>query len=128
MILQNITIQGSCVTILGVTFKENVPDIRNSKVIDIVRELKEYGIDVQLNDPLASSVQIKDEYGLELKDLKELALADAVILAVPHREYVEKGWKLIVPLLKKNQKSVVVDVKSVLTREDCPEWIKLWRL
>lgn len=127
MIHQDITIQGSCVTILGVTFKENVSDIRNSKVFDIARELKDYGINVQLSDPLASSIHVREEYGLEIKSLDELRLADAVILAVPHKEYVEKGWGLITPLLK-NQKSVVVDVKSVLKREDCPERVKLWRL
>ena len=90
------------VTILGLTFKENVPDIRNSKVIDIVRELARVGVSVQVHDPLAVPEDAVRQYGLTLTPFDRLAPADAVIFAVAHGEYVSKGWPLIVKLLKQS--------------------------
>jgi UDP-N-acetyl-D-galactosamine dehydrogenase len=115
------------VTVLGMTFKENVPDIRNSKVIDIVRELQGFGIRVQLHDPLASSDEVAHEYGLALTAMEALQPADAVILAVAHRDYLEQGWLLLTRLLK-SSKGSVLDVKRVLERASLPEGIDLWRL
>src|ERR1700741_2229047 len=80
------------VTVLGLTFKENVPDTRNSRVIDIVRELQSFGLLVQLHDPLASPADARHEYGLTMNGLNALQPADAVILAVAHGSYVEGGW------------------------------------
>ena len=74
------------VTVLGVTFKENVPDIRNTRVVDIVRELEDFGIAVQLHDPMADGDLLKQEYGLSLTPLDRLQPADAVVLSVAHRE------------------------------------------
>jgi len=127
MIHQNISIQGSLITVLGLTFKENVPDLRNSKVIDVIKELEEFGVNVQVHDPLADSEQAYKEYGVRLKERQNLALSDAVIIAVPHKEYINGGWKLCQELLK-NSKGIVVDVKSCLNVETCPHQIKLWRL
>lgn len=118
---------GSQVTILGLTFKENVPDMRNSKVLDIVRELRSFNIDVQVHDPLASPEEAKQEYGLALADLEKLRPADAVILAVSHQDYVHGGWPLVIKLLKGGQ-GVVLDIKSQLDRATKPEGIDLWRL
>ena len=73
------------VTVLGVTFKENVPDIRNTRVVDIVRELEDFGITVQLHDPMADGDLLQEEYGLTLTPLDKLQPADAVVLAVAHR-------------------------------------------
>jgi UDP-N-acetyl-D-glucosamine/UDP-N-acetyl-D-galactosamine dehydrogenase len=115
------------VTILGMTFKENVPDIRNSKIIDIVRELRRVGVQIQLHDPLASTDDTKDEYGLALSALDALAPADAVILAVAHQEYVAEGWTLITRLLK-DGRGTVLDVKGKLARTQKPKGIDLWRL
>jgi UDP-N-acetyl-D-galactosamine dehydrogenase len=115
------------VTVLGMTFKENVPDIRNSKVIDIVRELQGFGIRVQLHDPLASSDEVEHEYGLALAAMEALQPADAVILAVAHRDYLEQGWPLLTRLLK-GGKGSVLDVKRMLDRASLPEGIDLWRL
>jgi UDP-N-acetyl-D-galactosamine dehydrogenase len=117
----------SVVTVLGMTFKENVPDIRNSKVIDIVRELERFGIRVQVCDPLALADEAKDEYGVTLTPVASLAPADAVVLAVAHDEYVSKGWDLIARLLKAG-KGTVIDVKSKLDRAGKPKDIGLWRL
>jgi UDP-N-acetyl-D-galactosamine dehydrogenase len=109
------------------TFKEDVPDIRNSKVIDIVRELERFGIHVQVTDPLALADETEHEYGVELTPLGTLKPADAVVLAVAHADYVGKGWSLITHLLK-GGKGTVIDVKSRLDRAAKPEGIDLWRL
>ena len=93
------------VTILGITFKENVPDIRNSRVIDIVRELRSFGVTVQVADPLADAAAVEHEYGLALTTLEALQPADAVILAVAHDRYVEGGWPLIQGLLRERQRA-----------------------
>jgi UDP-N-acetyl-D-glucosamine/UDP-N-acetyl-D-galactosamine dehydrogenase len=114
------------VTVLGLTFKEDVPDIRNSKVVDIVRELSAAGITVQVNDPMADPVHARREYGIDLVKLDALPPADAVVLAVAHDAY-KAGWPLITPLLRDN-KGVVVDVKARLDRSRVPAGIALWRL
>jgi len=115
------------VTILGMTFKENVPDIRNSKVIDIVRELGRVDVAVQVHDPLAESNDVRDEYGIALTSLDALKPADAVILAVAHGNYLAGGWSLLAGLLKGGQ-GIVLDVKSKLDRQKKPKDIELWRL
>ncbi|MDR9793254.1 nucleotide sugar dehydrogenase [Aeribacillus pallidus] len=127
MIHKNMPIQGARVTVLGLTFKENVPDLRNSKVIDVIRELQEFGIEVQVADVLADKDEAVSEYGIELVDYDKLVPADAVVLAVPHDEYVEKGWEQFDRLLK-HGKGIVVDIKSKLEKETCPANITLWRL
>ncbi|MGZ5896850.1 MAG: nucleotide sugar dehydrogenase [Xanthobacteraceae bacterium] len=115
------------VTILGMTFKENVPDIRNSKVVDIARELERAGVGVQVTDPIASAEETVDEYGIKLTPLESLRPADAVIFAVAHKDYVAGSWPLVVKLLKGRQ-GIVLDVKSRLDRVKKPEGIDLWRL
>lgn len=120
-------VSNATVTVLGMTFKENVPDIRNSKVIDIVRELTRFGIRVQVHDSLALTDETNHEYGVTLTDMDKLAPADAVILAVAHNDYVRQGWPLMARLLK-GGKGTVVDVKLRLDRAQKPEGIDLWRL
>jgi len=127
MILKGITIQGSVVTVAGITFKENVSDIRNSKVIDIVRELEDFGIHVQATDPLANPDDVENAYGLKLFHEDELTPADGVVFAVPHRAYVDRGWGFITSLLRDNG-GVVADVKGALDRYCIPRGIHLWRL
>jgi UDP-N-acetyl-D-glucosamine/UDP-N-acetyl-D-galactosamine dehydrogenase len=115
------------VTILGMTFKENVPDTRNSKVADIVAELQSFGLAVQVHDPLADAAQVKHEYGIELTPIEALHPADAVIFAVAHEPFVRGGWPLLSRLLKGGG-GVVLDVKSKLDRSQRPQQIELWRL
>jgi UDP-N-acetyl-D-galactosamine dehydrogenase len=115
------------VTILGLTFKENVPDIRNSKVYDIIRELRTCGVVVQVADPLAISAEAEQEYGVPVMPLSALEPADAVIFAVAHDEYVAGGWSLVTRLLK-DGRGVVLDVKSKLDRAQQPKDVELWRL
>ena len=113
------------VTVLGLTFKENVVDIRNSQVFDIIRELQSFGVSVEVNDPLADSAAALKEYGLTLAS--EPQPADAVVLAVPHDIYRKSGWPLIVRLLK-NGRGLVMDVKGALDPLKKPADIELWRL
>ena len=115
------------VTILGMTFKENVPDIRNSKVIDVVRELSKAGIAVQVHDPLALSEEVRQQYGIDLTPLEALQPADGVILAVAHGDYLKGGWPFVAKLLKQGE-GIVFDVKSRLERSQKPQGIDLWRL
>lgn len=119
--------RGGVVTVLGVTFKENLPDLRNSKVIDIVRELESFGIKVQVRDPWADRIEAFDEYGIELSDHKEQQPADAVVLAVAHDTFINLGWPFLQTLLKEGQ-GLVLDVKSRLERASKPAEIELWRL
>jgi len=109
------------------TFKENVPDIRNSKVIEIARELERVGVGVQVTDPLASAEETTHEYGIRLTPLESLRPADAIILAVAHTDYVAGGWPLVARLLKDSQ-GIVLDVKAKLDRAKKPKGIDLWRL
>jgi UDP-N-acetyl-D-galactosamine dehydrogenase len=97
--------------VLGLTFKENCPDLRNSKVIDIVHHLQDYGLEVQLHDPLADAVEAFDEYGVTLTGFDALEAADLIVLAVPHREFLEKTGALLA-LAKPG--AVFADVKSSL--------------
>lgn len=115
------------VTVLGLTFKEDVPDIRNSKVVDIVRELRSFAAEVQVHDPLALPGEARHEYGIDLIDQTSLLPADAVILAVAHSEFVAAGWPLIESLLK-DGRGVVMDVKATLDRAQTPQGVALWRL
>jgi UDP-N-acetyl-D-galactosamine dehydrogenase len=115
------------VTVLGMTFKENVPDTRNSRVIDIVHELQTFGVAVQIADPLANAGAVAEEYGLALTDLDALQPADAVILAVAHNSYIDGGWPLVRRLLQDGT-GLVLDVKAKLDRSEQPAGIELWRL
>ena len=115
------------VTLLGVTFKENVPDIRNTRVVDIARELQDFGIAVQLHDPMADGELLKHEYGLSLTPLDRLQPADAVVLSVAHRSYRDGGWNLVRPLLKPAG-GFVADIPAALDRATTPAGVTLWRL
>jgi UDP-glucose/GDP-mannose dehydrogenase family, UDP binding domain len=103
------------VTILGMTFKENVPDIRNSKVCDVARALEKAGVLVQVHDPFAAAEETHREYGISLTAFDALRPADAVILAVAHQDYINGGWPLVTRLLKDGTGSVL-DIKSQLDR------------
>ena len=118
--------QSGTVTILGMTFKENVPDIRNSRVIDIVQELRSFGITVQIADPLADAGIVEEEYGVALTALDALRPADAVVLAVAHEPYLDGGWPLVRRLLRDGE-GLVLDVKMKLDRATRPAAIELWR-
>ncbi|MGJ1224632.1 nucleotide sugar dehydrogenase [Sphingobacterium siyangense] len=112
MIKKEISVSGSKALILGVTFKENCPDVRNTKVVDVYRELEEYGVDVDIFDPWADPSEVKHEYGVEILDsIKDGDKYDAIVVAVSHKEFVTMDLNAL-----KNNKSVVFDLKACLDR------------
>lgn len=127
MINSGLVVKGSVVTILGFTFKEDVPDLRNTRVIDIVQRLRGYGIQVQVHDPLASPSAARSEYDIKLLEPENLAASDVVVLAVPHTEFIDAGWDGIVKYLR-GEGGIVVDVKAGLDRDSKPVRITHWRL
>ncbi len=115
------------VTVLGITFKENVPDIRNTRVVDIISELDEFGINTQIHDPIADPEEVKDEYGVELISDGNLKKSHAIILAVAHEDYIKNGWSYLTSMLH-DHKGLVFDAKGVLERSEKPDEIVLIRL
>lgn len=118
---------GNSVSVLGLTFKENVPDLRNTKVIDVIEELMTYGMKIQVHDPMATPQEAQHEYGIALTPTDAMERTDAVIVAVPHGDYVAGGWDFITSLLT-DGKGVVVDVRGILDRNTAPDGVILWRL
>jgi UDP-N-acetyl-D-galactosamine dehydrogenase len=112
----NIPVKNARVGVLGLTFKENVPDIRNSKVPDILAELREFGIDAKLSDPYADPTETRHEYGLGLTPFEELRDLDALILAVSHHQYLEAPVSALVDRIRPG--GVLVDIKSALNPAD----------
>ncbi len=113
IVSQDKNILGARVLIMGITFKENVSDIRNTKVVDIVRELKSYKVEVDVVDPYADFDEVKREYDIELKQSANNGTYDAVIVAVSHKEYADLSENDIKNLLKNDNKGVLVDVKGI---------------
>lgn len=111
LIHSNRQVHGAKVGILGLTFKEDVPDLRNTRVVDIIHELEEYGVTVLIHDPLADADEAKRYYGLTLHSLAELNGLDAVVLAVKHSAYLEMGLERIGALCG-NGVSIVMDVRG----------------
>jgi UDP-N-acetyl-D-galactosamine dehydrogenase len=110
MIANDLPVKGAPVIVLGMTFKENCPDIRNSKVIDVVRELRSFGAHVHVHDPIASSVECEHEYGVPLTSWDRLPRASALVAAVSHKEYAAMGVSGLVQKLVPG--GVFTDVKS----------------
>ena len=99
----------------AVLFKENCPDIRNSRVIDIVRELEEFGVNVETYDPWADPKEVKKEYGIDLiskEHLRNNGYYDAVVLAVSHNNFLELDYQLL-----KNNQTIIYDVKGMLPKD-----------
>lgn len=116
------------VGVLGLTFKENVPDLRNSKVPDIIRELREYGVKVLVHDPFAEHEEAVAEYGIHLVDWKQLKDLDGLILAVAHRDYAGMSLDDLLKPLRSLNNGVLIDVKSMLELGKVPGSLKYWRL
>jgi len=114
MLNKRIQVDGANILIMGLTFKENCPDLRNTKITDIVSELKEYNLNIDITDPWCSSEQAQHEYGLELVEPKQ-GHYDAIILAVAHNQFKEMGGKAIHALGKENH--VLYDLKYLLPKD-----------
>jgi UDP-N-acetyl-D-galactosamine dehydrogenase len=121
-------VHGAKVAVLGITFKEDVPDLRNTRVVDIISELTEYGVEVLAHDPLADVKEAANYYNLELREMDDLAGVDAVIIAVMHRAYKKMGLEKIAGLCSKGT-PVIIDVKSGFSPKDVEQgrWV-YWRL
>jgi UDP-N-acetyl-D-galactosamine dehydrogenase len=119
-------VKGAKIGILGITFKEDVPDLRNSRVPDIVTELGEFGISALVADPLADPLEARREYGIELAPTDALAKLDGLVLAVPHGVLGAAGWTNL--FAKLHPGGVFIDVKSVLNRQTVPQDIHYWSL
>jgi UDP-N-acetyl-D-galactosamine dehydrogenase len=151
MIQANKPIKGANVVILGITFKEDCPDSRNTRVIDIIRELKEYGVNVKVIDPVADAREVEEEYGIQLNRFEDISGADAVIFAVPHEEFFKlsleeiKDWYRMrsnhpydlayleiaatIDDASTYTKNVLIDVKGIFDRKEAEELGFLyWRL
>ena len=123
--------KNSKVVIMGLTFKENCPDIRNSKVEDIIKRLGEYNIKPLVVDPWADKNEALAEYGVQLTDIKDISDADCVIMAVAHKEFKELGLEGVKKLFRDtdNANKVFLDVKGLYTVEDLnASGMKYWRL
>lgn len=135
LIKANKQVKGARVAILGITFKEDCPDVRNSKVIDIINELKEYGVNVFVTDPIADKNEVKREYGVDLIELENITNIDAVIIAVGHKDYTKLSLDYIKNLYKEKSsllnsdnevsavdinedKLVLIDVKGVYDKKE----------
>lgn len=114
------------VGIFGLTFKENVPDLRNSKIPDIVAELATFGIDAMVHDPLGNPHEAHEEYKIEITPLDKFTGLDAAILAVAHKEYIANPHGNIFERVRDG--GVVIDVKSALQAQRPPRGIRLWSL
>ena len=114
MIARRIQPNGARVLVMGLSFKENCPDIRNTRVVDLIAELKDFGVAVDVNDPQVDADEVRHEYGLELSPLPEEAQYDAVILAVAHSAYRSLGAEAIRRLLK--DEGLLYDLKYLLPR------------
>ncbi|MFT6396737.1 MAG: UDP-N-acetyl-D-galactosamine dehydrogenase [Bradymonadia bacterium] len=119
-------VKGARVGILGLTFKENVPDLRNSRVPDVVAELREFGIEPMVHDPEADAEEAMHEYGLKLVDWSEMSGLDAVVLAVSHNQYTSQSAAELLSIV--NEGGPVVDVKSMLDPKNVPDTYTYWSL
>src|SRR5271155_1701675 len=119
-------VKGARIGILGITFKEDVPDLRNSRVPDIVAELREFGIAARVADPLADPAEAKREYGVEMAALDQFTKLDGLILAVPHRVLGDAGWDKLFAMVTSD--GVFIDVKSAVARDKVPSGIHYWSL
>ena len=113
MIKRNLQVKGAEILLLGITFKENCPDVRNTKVVDIVRELVSYEMNVTIYDPWAKPADVNHEYGLNtITSLPESVKYDSIVLAVAHREFSDINWNS-----KLKQDGVLYDVKGILPKD-----------
>ena len=126
LIQNNISLVDAKVGILGLTFKENVPDLRNSRVPDIIQELQQFNLQPIVHDPLATEIDTKHEYNIKLSNWHDFHDLDVLILAVPHQYYLDIPIATL--CAKLNQAGILIDIKSIYQPSDIPCHIKYWSL
>jgi UDP-N-acetyl-D-galactosamine dehydrogenase len=122
---QDRAIKGARIGVIGLTFKENVPDLRNSRVPDIINELREYGIDPIVHDPMAAGEEARREYGIELRPFDALSDLDGVILAVPHQKCLDQLDAIVGSVC---EGGLFIDVKSLICADDLRSDLRYWSL
>ena len=126
LVASEIRVNGARIGVLGLAFKENVSDLRNSRVPDIITTLKQYGIDALVNDPLVSPADAMSEYGVVLRPIGDLTDLDGLVLAVPHRPYLVAPLERLAGLVRDG--GVLIDVKSVIPQRSLPANVTVWSL
>ncbi|MCL2450185.1 MAG: nucleotide sugar dehydrogenase, partial [Polyangiaceae bacterium] len=126
LIEADVTVKRARVGVLGLTFKEDCNDLRNSKVPDILAELRQFGIEAMVHDPAADAGEAMHEYGLRLAPLDEFVALDALVLAVKHKRYLELGQPRLLSMIRDG--GVVADIKSVLDPARVDRGIRYWSL
>jgi UDP-N-acetyl-D-galactosamine dehydrogenase len=131
LIKADVSVKEARVAILGFTFKENCPDTRNTRVIDIVNELKEYGLTPMIADPEADAEEAKHEYGLVFEAIEDIKEMDAIVVAVGHDQFLKLTTEDFSKMFKKgsNEGKVLLDIKGILDRKEYEiAGYKYWRL
>ncbi len=127
LIKSNCNVKGAKVNVLGFTFKENCPDLRNSKVAELIHELKSYGVELHIHDPVADAKEARHEYGVELESWESLPRADVIIVAVSHQEFIERPISDLQS--KVVERGCFIDVKSQFDQKVLNETgLSVWRL
>lgn len=121
LIIADKKVKGARVAVLGITFKENCPDIRNTKVVDIINGLKEYGADVLVCDSVCDKEEVMKFYGIELTDFSRLRNVDGIVLAVPHNDYKRITLDKLKKLYSSDGGKVLIDVKGIFSQSDAEE-------
>jgi UDP-N-acetyl-D-glucosamine/UDP-N-acetyl-D-galactosamine dehydrogenase len=126
LIRSDIPVKGASVGILGLTFKEDVPDLRNSRVFDVIRELRQFGIDPKVHDPLVDPDTAQRDYGQPILPLEEMNDLQALVLAVPHKQYLDRERSRIFQMMRPG--GTLFDVKSAIKPSEVSKTIKYWSL
>lgn len=125
----NIKVKGAKILILGLTFKEDCPDLRNSKIVDIIKELKEYEVEILVVDSMVDKKEAFKEYGIKVLDIEEIKEIDGIIGAVKHKYFLNYKEEKIKRLFKKNlYKPLILDLKGIFEKEKYKENYKYWRM
>jgi UDP-N-acetyl-D-galactosamine dehydrogenase len=117
MLRNGINVATATVGVLGITFKENCPDVRNSKVIDVVRELQHWGLNVKVMDPWANAQEVREEYGLELTTITPSTPVDSLIIALAHQDFADMTPAKLKALCAVQPKPVLADLKAIYDRK-----------
>lgn len=125
MLKNGLSVVGKNINILGLTFKENTPDLRNTKVTDVIKELKDFGLNVIVNDVEADASEAKRFYDIDLKNINDLNTEDVLVFAVPHEDYLENKERYL-NLVSDN--GLIFDVKGIIDDDDLKENQSIWRL
>jgi UDP-N-acetyl-D-galactosamine dehydrogenase len=119
-------VKGARVGILGLTFKENVPDLRNSRVPDVIDELRQFGVETLVHDPRADAREAREEYGIDMTAMEALRELDGLVLAVPHREYSAMDVGSLAQRVVSG--GAIADLKSMLNPREVPSTHRYWSL